>query len=187
MIFASLGVTKIAVLMNEWEKRFYDALSTFSKGVILHLVGEFLLYTLFIVIFIVCGSYLKKFLIISWRESLSSKLEDLWLENSSFYKVSLTNANFDNPDQRIAEDSFLFVERSVNLVKSFVYNVANLIAFVFILWQASKILKIELAGINLEISGFLVYIAIIYTLICSLVTQIIGKNLKPLNFDLLII
>ena len=27
MIFASLGVTKIAVLMNEWEKRFYDALS----------------------------------------------------------------------------------------------------------------------------------------------------------------
>ncbi|MGF7440729.1 ABC transporter ATP-binding protein/permease [Campylobacter concisus] len=183
MIFASLGVTEIAVLMNEWEKRFYDALSTFSKGVILSLVGEFLLYTLFIVIFIVCGSYLKKFLIISWRESLSSKLENLWLENSSFYKASFTSTIFDNPDQRIAEDSFLFVERSVNLVKSFVYNVANLIAFVFILWQASKILKIELAGINLEISGFLVYIAIIYTLICSLVTHLIGKKLKPLNFE----
>ena len=183
MIFASLGVTKIAVLMNEWEKRFYDALSTFSKDAILPLMGEFLLYTLFIVVFIVCGSYLKKFLIISWRESLSSKLEDLWLENSSFYKASLVNANFDNPDQRIAEDSFLFVERSINLVKSFVYNVANLIAFVFILWQASKILKIEFDGVNLEIKGFLVYIAIIYTLICSLITHAIGKKLKPLNFD----
>lgn len=89
MIFASLGVTKIAVLINEWEKRFYDALSAFNKSLILPLIGEFLIYTLFIVFFIVCGSYLKKFLIISWRESLSSKLEDLWLKNSNFYKVLL--------------------------------------------------------------------------------------------------
>ena len=183
MIFASLGVTKIAVLMNEWEKRFYDALSAFNKSLILPLMGEFLLYTLFIVVFIVCGSYLKKFLIISWRESLSSKLEDLWLKNSNFYKVTLMDANFDNPDQRIAEDSLLFVQSSVNLVKSFVYNIANLVAFVFILWQASKILKVDFGEMHFEISGFLVYIAIIYTLICSLITHLIGKKLKPLNFD----
>ena len=183
MIFASLGVTKIAVLMNEWEKRFYDALSAFNKSLILPLIGEFLLYTLFIVVFIVCGSYLKKFLIISWRESLSSKLEDLWLKNSKFYKVTLIDTNFDNPDQRIAEDSLLFVQNSVNLVKSFVYNIANLVAFVFILWQASKILKVDFGEMHLEISGFLVYIAIIYTLICSLITHLIGRKLKPLNFD----
>ena len=183
MIFASLGVTKIAVLMNEWEKRFYDALSAFNKSLILPLIGEFLLYTLIIVVFIVCGSYLKKFLIISWRESLSSKIEDLWLKNSNFYKVTLVDAKFDNPDQRIAEDSLLFVQSSVNLVKSFVYNIANLIAFVFILWQASKILKVDFGEMHLEISGFLVYIAIIYTLICSLITHLIGKKLKPLNFD----
>lgn len=183
MIFASLGVTKIAVLMNEWEKRFYDALSAFNKSLILPLIGEFLLYTLFIVVFIVYGSYLKKFLIISWRESLSSKLEDLWLKNSNFYKVTLIDANFDNPDQRIAEDSLLFVQSSVNLVKSFVYNIANLVAFVFILWQASKILKVDFGEMHFEISGFLVYIAIIYTLICSLTTHLIGKKLKPLNFD----
>ena len=41
MIFASLGVTKIAVLINEWEKRFYDALSAFNKSLILPLIGEF--------------------------------------------------------------------------------------------------------------------------------------------------
>jgi len=183
MIFASLSVTKIAVLINEWEKQFYDALSAFNKSLILSLIGEFLLYTLFIVVFIVCGSYLKKFLIISWRESLSSKLEDLWLQNSNFYKVTLIDANFDNPDQRIAEDSLLFVQSSVNLVKSFVYNIANLVAFVFILWQASKILKVDFGEMHLEISGFLVYIAIIYTFICSLTTHLIGKKLKPLNFD----
>ena len=255
----SLAIIKISVLMNAWDKRFYDALSELKGELIPALVGEFLLYTALIVLFIVCGSWLRKLLVIVWRERLSAMMERKWLHNANFYRTSLegnfsarggsnlekpgdanlneraeyfaaeadsaalhrdakgleilpsaakqnaagqsgasenkilsktradreiskTIAKLDNPDQRIAEDSLLLVQKSVDLVKSLVYNLAKLIAFVAILWQVSKVLKFEIFGMHFEIEGFLLYVALIYTLLCSLITHLIGRRLRGLNF-----
>ena len=245
----SLAIIKISVLMNAWDKRFYDALSELKGELIPALVGEFLLYTALIVLFIVCGSWLRKLLVIVWRERLSAMMERKWLHNVNFYRTSLegnfsaqggsnlekpgdanlneraeysaaeadsaalrrdvggleilpsaaeqnaagqsgaseneiskTIAKLDNPDQRIAEDSLLLVQKSVDLVKSLVYNLAKLIAFVAILWQVSKVLKFEILGMRFEIEGFLLYVALIYTLLCSLITHLIGRRLRGLNF-----
>ena len=256
----SLAIIKISVLMNAWDKRFYDALSELKGELIPALVGEFLLYTALIVLFIVCGSWLRKLLVIVWRERLSAMMERKWLHNANFYRTSLdgnfsarggsnlekpgdanlnecaeyfaaeansavlhrdakrleilpsaaeqnaagqsgaseneissktradceiskTIAKLDNPDQRIAEDSLLLVQKSVDLVKSLVYNLAKLIAFVAILWQVSKVLKFEIFGMRFEIEGFLLYVALIYTLLCSLITHLIGRRLRGLNFS----
>ena len=255
----SLAIIKISVLMNAWDKRFYDALSELKGELIPALVGEFLLYTALIVLFIVCGSWLRKLLVIVWRERLSAMMERKWLHNANFYRTSLegnfsarggsnlekpgdANLNeraeysaaeadsaalyrdaggleilpstaeqnaagqsgasenkissktradreiskrvskLDNPDQRIAEDSLLLVQKSVDLVKSLVYNLAKLIAFVAILWQVSKVLKFEIFGMHFEIEGFLLYVALLYTLLCSLITHLIGHRLRRLNF-----
>ena len=255
----SLAIIKISVLMNAWDKRFYDALSELKGELIPALVGEFLLYTALIVLFIVCGSWLRKLLVIVWRERLSAMMERKWLHNANFYRTSLegnfsaqggsnlekpgdanlnecaeysaaeadsaalrrdvggleilpsaaeqnaagqsgaseneissktradceiskTIAKLDNPDQRIAEDSLLLVQKSVDLVKSLVYNLAKLIAFVAILWQVSKVLKFEIFGMHFEIEGFLLYVALLYTLLCSLITHLIGRRLRGLNF-----
>ena len=255
----SLAIIKISVLMNAWDKRFYDALSELKGELIPALVGEFLLYTALIVLFIVCGSWLRKLLVIVWRERLSAMMERKWLHNANFYRTSLEGnfsaqggsnlekpgdanlnerseysaaeadsaalyrdvggleilpsaaeqnaagqsgaseneissktradceiskmiAKLDNPDQRIAEDSLLLVQKSVDLVKSLVYNLAKLIAFVAILWQVSKVLKFEIFGMRFEIEGFLLYVALIYTLLCSLITHLIGRRLRGLNF-----
>ena len=259
----SLAIIKISVLMNAWDKRFYDALSELKGELIPALVGEFLLYTALIVLFIVCGSWLRKLLVIVWRERLSATMERKWLYNANFYRTSLdgnfsarggsnlekpgdvnldenlneraeysaaeadsaalhrdakgfeilpstaeqnaagqsgaseneissktrvdreiskTIAKLDNPDQRIAEDSLLLVQKSVDLVKSLVYNLAKLIAFVAILWQVSKVLKFEIFGMHFEIKGFLLYVALLYTLLCSLITHLIGRRLRGLNF-----
>nr|WP_314521121.1 SbmA/BacA-like family transporter [uncultured Campylobacter sp.] len=255
----SLAIIKISVLMNAWDKRFYDALSELKGELIPALVGEFLLYTALIVLFIVCGSWLRKLLVIVWRERLSAMMERKWLHNANFYRTSLegnfsarggsnlekpgdanlnerseystaeadsavlhrdakrleilpstakqnaagqsgaseneissktradceiskTIAKIDNPDQRIAEDSLLLVQKSVDLVKSLVYNLAKLIAFVAILWQVSKVLKFEIFGMHFEIEGFLLYVALLYTLFCSLITHLIGRRLRGLNF-----
>ena len=255
----SLAIIKISVLMNAWDKRFYDALSELKGELIPALVGEFLLYTALIVLFIVCGSWFRKLLVIVWRERLSAMMERKWLHNANFYRTSLegnfsarggsnlekpgdanlnehteysaaeadsvalyrdakgleilpstakqnaagqsgaseneissktradceiskTIAKLDNPDQRIAEDSLLLVQKSVDLVKSLVYNLAKLIAFVAILWQVSKVLKFEIFGMRFEIEGFLLYVALLYTLICSLITHLIGRRLRGLNF-----
>ena len=259
----SLAIIKISVLMNAWDKRFYDALSELKGELIPALVGEFLLYTALIVLFIVCSSWFRKLLVIVWRERLSAMMERKWLHNANFYRTSLegnfsarggsnlekpgdvnldknlnecaecsateadsaalhrdskgleilpstakqnvagqsgaseneissktcadreiskTISKLDNPDQRIAEDSLLLVQKSVDLVKSLVYNLAKLIAFVAILWQVSKVLKFEIFGMRFEIEGFLLYVALLYTLLCSLITHLIGRRLRGLNF-----
>ena len=76
----------------------------------------------------------------------------------------------------------LLVQKSVDLVKSLVYNLAKLIAFVAILWQVSKVLKFEIFSMHFEIEGFLLYVALLYTLLCSLITHLIGRRLRGLNF-----
>jgi len=179
---ASLAIVKVATLMNAWDKKFYDAIEKFEKDLMLPLVGEFLVYTAVIVLFIVIGNWFKKLLVISWRESLSEEMENLWLKNANFYRLSAA-AGFDNPDQRIAEDSLLLADKSVNLVKSLVYNLSKLFAFTFILWEASKVLHFSAFGREFALEGFLVYVALVYTLFSSLITHLIGRSLKRLNYE----
>ena len=179
---ASLAIVKVATLMNAWDKKFYDAIEKFEKDLTLPLVGEFLVYTAVIVFFIVIGNWFKKLLVISWRESLSEEMENLWLKNANFYRLS-SAAAFDNPDQRIAEDSLLLADKSVNLIKSMVYNLSKLFAFTFILWEASKVLHFSAFGREFALEGFLVYVALVYTLISSLITHLIGHSLKRLNYE----
>ena len=179
---ASLAIVKVATLMNAWDKKFYDAIEKFEKDLMLPLVGEFLVYTAVIVLFIVIGNWFKKLLVISWRESLSEEMGDLWLKNANFYRLS-SAAGFDNPDQRIAEDSLLLADKSVNLVKSLVYNLSKLFAFTFILWEASKVLHFSAFGREFALEGFLVYVALVYTIISSLITHLIGRSLKRLNYE----
>ena len=178
----SLAIVKVATLMNTWDKKFYDAIEKFEKDLMLPLVGEFLIYTAIIVLFIVIGNWFKKLLVISWRESLSEEMENLWLKNANFYRLS-TAAGFDNPDQRIAEDSLLLADKSVNLVKSMVYNLSKLFAFTFILWEASKVLHFSAFGREFALEGFLVYVALVYTLASSLITHLIGRSLKRLTYE----
>ena len=179
---ASLAIVKVATLMNAWDKKFYDAIEKFQKDLMLPLVGEFLFYTAIIVLFIVIGNWFKKLLVISWRESLSEEMENLWLKNANFYRLSGA-AGFDNPDQRIAEDSLLLADKSVNLIKSMVYNLSKLFAFTFILWEASKVLHFNAFGREFALEGFLVYVALVYTLFSSLITHLIGRSLKRLNYE----
>lgn len=179
---ASLAIVKVATLMNAWDKKFYDAIEKFEKDLMLPLVGEFLVYTAIIVLFIVIGNWFKKLLVISWRENLSQKMENLWLKNANFYRLSGA-AGFDNPDQRIAEDSLLLADKSVNLIKSMVYNLSKLFAFTFILWEASKVLRFSAFGREFALEGFLVYVALVYTLFSSLITHLIGRTLKRLNYE----
>lgn len=183
----SLAVIKISVLMNAWDKKFYDAISAYKGELIVPLTAEFLLYTALIVSFIVCGNWFKKLLIISWRGNLSSRMEAMWLKNANFYRLNfaenLKDTPIDNPDQRIAEDSLLLVEKSIELIKSLVYNAAKLIAFVAILWRVSKVVSFEILGVRVETTGFLVYVALIYTLLCSLITHLLGRRLGELNFN----
>lgn len=177
----ALLIIQVSVLITEWNKAFYDALADFNGAVLPPLILRYLGYIALVVGFIVAGNWLRKLLIFRWRAHLTEQLQRQWLTHSRHYRLSQTN--LDNPDQRIAEDAYLLAEKSIDLFKYFIMNVAKLGAFVVILWQMSGIQHFSLFGVSVEISGYLVWIALLYSALSTLIMHWIGHKLQPLNVE----
>lgn len=178
----SLAIISIGVYINEWNKAFYDALTNFETPKILPLLGAYLWYIALVVLCVACGSWFRKLLLIRWRRHLTEELQEKWLAQHNLYRLTLKTEP-DNPDQRIAEDAAMLASQSIDLVKNFVMNMAKIIAFVGILWEISGVLDFTLFGVAFQLHGYLVWLALIYTLVCSLFTHFIGRKLHPLNVE----
>ena len=91
----------------------------------------------------------------------------------------------DNPDQRIADDIKKFIDgengaRILPIGIGLLSSVVTLGSFVVILWGLSEAAPISLFG--LPIPGYLVWAALIYALVGTLLTHLIGRKLIGLNF-----
>lgn len=181
IIGSGLAIVQISVYVNAWNKTFYDALTAFQTDKIPALLLEYLGYMAIIVFFVAAGSWLRKLLIIRWRTHLTTQLVEQWLHKHHHYRLSQTANSLDNPDQRIAEDVALLAEKSLDLIRYLFSNLAKLVAFLGVLWMMSGVQHIELFGVQWNIHGYLVWLALIYTLLCSVITHLIGRQLKPLN------
>ena len=127
-------------------------------------------------------SWVQKRLFLDWREHLTAMMQKRWLSNHALYRIKLAHEP-DNPDQRIQEDCAWLSEKTIVLVKYFIMNLFKLIAFASILWGLSGVQKIELFGLSLEIHGYLVWVALVWSILCTLITHWIGRKLRPLNIE----
>ena len=89
----------------------------------------------------------------------------------------------DNPDQRIAEDVKLFVERTLDIGLGLLSSVVTLVSFVVILWGLSAAAPLHLFGNEFAIPGYLVWGALIYAIFGTALTQWIGSPLVNLDFQ----
>jgi putative ATP-binding cassette transporter len=89
----------------------------------------------------------------------------------------------DNPDQRIAEDIRLFVESTLNIGIGLLSAVVTLASFVVILWILSAAAPLKLFGTTVSIPGYLVWAALLYAIVGTTLTHLVGWPLVRLNFD----
>lgn len=181
VIGLGLLVVQINVLINSWSKTFYDTLAAFDTSGLYGLVGEYALYLGSYVLIVVAMDYIRKGLELRWRQAMTGRLTDAWLADQAFYRLGLTGEP-DNPDQRIAQDIDLMVGLSIELVASLVINLAQVGAFMVILWNLSGVQTFSLFGETFTVHGYLVWIVLAYTLAGSLLTHLIGKPLHALNY-----
>lgn len=78
------------------------------------------------------------------------------------FQVAYLPGSHDNPDGRIAEDARLSTEVAIDLAHSFFYCLLLLISFTQILWTLSGVLTVQLWGVELDIPGHMVLIALLY-------------------------
>ena len=178
-----LAQVGIAVLLNSWNARFYDALqhknaSSFGYELLIFaaLVAAFILLAVY-------QLYLSQGLQIRWRQWMTDRLLGSWLQNSTPYRMQLSADRVDNPDQRIAEDIKLFVSSTLSLGTGLLGSVLTLGSFVVILWGLSNAAPLTLFGHALGIPGYLVWVAILYAVAGTLITHLIGRPLVALDIE----
>ena len=178
-----LAQVGIAVLLNSWNARFYDALqhknaSAFGYELIVFcaLAGTFILLAVY-------QLYLSQGLQIRWRQWMTNRLLGSWLKDSTPYRMQLSADCADNPDQRIAEDIKLFVSNTLSLGTGLLGAVVTLGSFIVILWGLSSAAPLTLFGHALGIPGYLVWIAIVYAVAGTAITHWIGRPLVDLDIE----
>ena len=179
--FTLFSIT-ISVWIAAWDKRFYDALAAFDGASMPSLIVEYLGYMAMIIGCIVCGNWLQKRLIFRWRTHLTEQFQQNWLEGHKHYRLRLTGEP-DNPDQRIAEDIYLLADKSIGLFLSFINNIAKFSAFVAVLWTLSGVQTFNIGGYSITVYGYLVWVALIYSIFSTVIAHLVGRKLKNLNID----
>lgn len=181
LLAGSLGITillvYIAVLLNEWQKLFFDAIQNMDYTEFVHQLFRFVAIWVVDLLALAYQIYLRQQLEIRWRRWLSERFVGLWLKDHSYYRLQLTEGGADNPDQRIAEDLKQFPLQTINLFFGFITSVGSLGTFAAILWGLSG--SYRLGG--LEIPGFMLWVALIYSVAGTWFAHLIGRPL--IGFD----
>ena len=191
IIALNLGLVTMAVLFNDWNKLFYDALQDKNAAVFWEQLGRFTYLAFAFIVIAVYKFYLTQLLEMRWRAWMTGHYLQRWLSNHAFYRLELarftqaanTQANPDNPDQRIQEDINQFTTYTVSLSMGLLNAVVTLASFVGILWGLSGGFAFQFQDSEYNIPGFMVWMALLYCAAGSVLTHYIGRPQIKLNFE----
>lgn len=171
------------VRFNAWYNTFYTALQDKNWEVFLYQFGVFTVLAVFFIVTAVYQLYLQQWLQIRWRGWLTEAYLGRWLAEGTHYRMRLKGDSVDNPDQRIADDIRLFVNGTLDIGIALLGSVVTLVSFIVILWNLSATTPLMIGNASYEIPGYLVWAALIYSVIGTWVTHLVGRPLIKLNYD----
>src|SRR6516162_2151048 len=183
IITFNLALVWLNVRFNYWYNDFYNTLQEYKWQEFLWQFGIFGMLALSYIVVGVYSAYLQRILHIRWRRWLTGRFLRNWLADQAYYRLQLSQATPDNPDQRISDDLNRFATQSLDLSLGLLSAFVTLVSFLSILWTLSGALTIPLGGVLIYIPGYMVFAALIYAVAGTLLTRWIGNPLVQLTFD----
>src|SRR5665213_2266729 len=185
-IFVASTVVTIAnmfgqVALNDWNGRFFDAVGRKDLSGFVHDLWTFLIIIAALLVLTVANTFLQQRLKFRLREWITRHLLAEWLKPLRIYQLSFAGQYGRNPDPRIQEDTRLLGDYSADLGCGIVSSLLQIIAFVGVLWVLSAQVTFQVAGYDIAIPGYMVWCALIYALIGSGLTWLVGRPLIALN------
>lgn len=177
----------ILVRLSFFSRDWFNAIQTKNeKAFWYQLFAVFLVWA-----FLYIGSLVSEFvvqstLVIRWRHWLTNHYINRWLDNHTHYRMSLIGNAADNPDQRISEDIYRFIDGGqigygiYSFTILLISKLTSLVSFAIILWDLSA--GFTLPYTTIALPGFLFWIALIYAGVGTLITHWIGRPLVKLSF-----
>jgi putative ATP-binding cassette transporter len=172
------------VCLNEWNGSFFDALQERKLAALGHQLLVFGAVIAALLVLVVAQTWMQSMLKVRLREWLTHHLLDNWLVPGRAYRLGLAGQLGVNPDQRIEEDTRKLTELSAGLGVGLFQATLILISFIGILWVLSSHLVFVVNGTSFTIPGYMVWCALAYALIGSLLTWRVGRPLIGMNAEL---
>ena len=184
VIAIELSLVAIDVMINHWNNRFYNALQDRDWDAF---VSELLAFCILVAAFILLAVYqlyLNQWLQIRWRRWMTQHYLERWLSAATHYRMQL----WETPRTTLTSASRMTSKNSSTAKKRSEsadwHRSAQLGRDTRIFRRhpvgASEAAPISLFG--LPIPGYLVWAALIYALVGTLLTHLIGRKLIGLNF-----
>jgi vitamin B12/bleomycin/antimicrobial peptide transport system ATP-binding/permease protein len=191
LVLINQAEVAITVRLNFFNRAWFDAIQNRNGTVFWQqLLLVFTPYAFTYVAMTVVEFFVQSMLVVRWRTWLTDNFVSRWLNQHNHYRISLVEGQTDNPDQRISEDIFRFInggsdgsntsyglyDFSILLIST----VTTLVSFSVVLWGLSA--SFTLPGTDIVLPGFLFWVALIYAASGTLITHLIGRPLISLYF-----
>jgi putative ATP-binding cassette transporter len=183
VIAAEFALVYVAVLTNQWNGRFFNALEArnWDKVQI-----ELLVFVLIVVANAAAGAgmwWVGQHFQMRWRHWMTERFAGNWMVNGRHYRIRFIGPEVDNIHLRIANDIFIFIQKTYEVGSALVGVLVTLISFAIILGGLSAITPLPLFGYDFSFPGYLIVVALCYACIATLIAHLVGRRLVHLNFQ----
>ena len=166
LLLLALATVAVQVLMSYAGAAFMTAITRKDSVAFWHTL---LRYVGTIVLAIPIGVYyrwVEERLALLWREWMAQHLVKRYFNNRAYFRLR-GSESVDNPDQRISEDVRNFTVSSLSFLLIALNSLMTLVGFISVLWL---------------ISGKLVVIMVVYAVVGTGVSVLIGRKLVRLHY-----
>ncbi|KAF4676901.1 ATP-binding cassette sub- D member 4 [Perkinsus chesapeaki] len=184
----SLCNVGLSYLVNDITARYWNCIQAKDFDNFLLNIFNFIFCVLGDILLTAYGMYLRSMFLLEWRAHHTDRLQRMWLKDSAHYRMQLVGlegsttkaTTLDNPDQRIANDVNVFTDASWSLVSGMMLSGGTLLVFLPLLFRLSPQDAFGVHGLRMP--GWLLYTSLVYCLLGSLGTHLVGQQLIVLDY-----
>ena len=167
----------VQVLLNLWNRNFFDALErrdAHTLWVQIQLFAPLAALSILLAATSVWGRMTAQR---GWREALTRHVIARWMANNRYLQLNGLMRGTENPEYRIAVDIRVSTDAPVDLALAFFSSLITAVTFFSVLWTVGGSIDITLFGLTLTIPGYLVIGVILYSTMMSGLMTVVGHHL----------
>jgi putative ATP-binding cassette transporter len=182
-IALTFGLVGFEKAFNDWNRRFYDAIQNKNEAVFWQEIIFFSWLAAIYIVLLVARATVSPYLRLRWRRWLTRRYLAHWFDGLGYYRIELQRS-VDNVDQRIAEDLNQLGQYTMTLLLGILGAVTTLVVFIDTLWELSGPLSLSAIGFpDVSIPGYMAWVCVLYALSGTVLANLVGRRLIPLNFQ----
>ena len=167
----------VQVLLNLWNRNFFDALERRDAHTLWVQIQLFVPLAAGSIVLAATSVWGRMTAQRGWREALTRHVIAKWMTNDRYLKLNSMMRGTENPEYRIAVDIRVSTDAPVDLALAFVSSLITALTFFGVLWTVGGSIDIPLFGLTLTIPGYLVIGVILYSTLMSGLMTAVGHHL----------